>query len=394
MADVSIYGLIQSQTELRQGCWGIYWADASNGVAIAMDNGADLQSLYTDDGGATWSATEVVAGNVKRLTCFYDKELPTDTGTTVHVAWLDVDAGAGYYVAVDAADGTVGTVRTFDGALTVVATDTLNRLTICKNRAGNLVIVGSTQVDEFAYKSSDQFATSPTSIAEPIEAANQEDWVMLHAANTGDGNDVALFFHDRSSNAISVKMYDDSANTWTETAIAGGVADTIQYRGFDCVMRHSDGKIIIVAHNNPAASSNDLVAYEINPNSIASPGVTSLTNVFTNAANILVGLMINQQNGYLYAGVAVSGTWLTTMSVQYYLSTDGGSTWGSAQTYSDTDRDYRGLSGGRSVGDAGGNIMFVMYDEDNTELYTNTANAVAISAAVAGGPRRGRMVIM
>ena len=87
MADVTITTGAQSQTELRQGLWGPYFANdnANDCVVIGIDGGADLTVYTSDDGGATWAADEVVEGNVKRLACYTDMEFPGDTGTSISV---------------------------------------------------------------------------------------------------------------------------------------------------------------------------------------------------------------------------------------------------------------------------------------------------------------------
>ena len=79
---------------------------------------------------------------------------------------------------------------------------------------------------------------------------------MLYPANTGDDADAAAIFWDRSADIISVKMYDDSANTWTKNPMLTSVVDDTTDISMDASTRHSDGFILGVASGsfNPTAS--------------------------------------------------------------------------------------------------------------------------------------------
>lgn len=78
-----------------------------------------------------------------------------------------------------------------------------------------------------------------TSRADVFEAAAEEDWVLLYPANTADTADACAIYRDISANAVSIKMYDDSADTRTETAIVSAT-DSTTYINMDGAIRHSD----------------------------------------------------------------------------------------------------------------------------------------------------------
>jgi hypothetical protein len=390
MADVLINSSAQSQTELRNTMWGAYFANQDDCVLIRSDGGSDLTTDFSSNGGTTWTPTEIVAGNVKRIACFADWEVPGGTGTIVHVVWLDVTDDTLYYVDVDAADGTSGTIRTIDNTLTVSATDTLNRLALCKTRSGNLVVAGSTQTELFCYESSDQFATAATSLSDVYEAATEEDWCLLFPANTGDGDDVCAIFQDRSVNQLTVKMLDRSngaGGTWSETLIRVGVAEVAQYRNFDGSARHSDGKILLAYLSENKAANSDLGIYEINPNSISSPTITAKTDIFTNVGgNGQPSMVIDQNTDDIYVAYC-KGNFATVGSqtdVVFHKSTDGGATWGSEQAFSEntgTNVNPELLGSTRSITSAEGRVMWCWYAEGDNDFYTNTNNAVVITAS-------------
>lgn len=393
MADTSIFSTPHNATDNKNGLHGTFWADENNGVAICADNGADLTKLVTSNGGTSFTATEIQATNIKKLACFPDWAVPGDTGTLVHVAWLDVDNSDLYYVTVDASDGSHGTIRTVSSTLTVATTDVLNILGITKTKSGNIIIAGSTQTELFAFKSTDNFASSNVSIATPMEDANQEDHIILLPANTSDNNDASCLFWDRSANEISLKKYDDSADSWaSETSVATGMTDYNTPQHFGAAVRHSDSHIIACGHNAIDSAGDDILCWDINPADTVT--VTSLTNVFTDQAeSAVVGIAINQQNDDIYVAYMRGTTWGDSVSVYYKVSTDDGSTWSSETAISENaEDDLRVIGTPISISDNGGRWQPVFYNDDTTDHFINLNTEVVISAVVAGPAFRPRMI--
>ena len=381
MADTVVQSSAANSQETRETLWGPYWADEDNGIIVYGHSSNDLYKAVTSDGGANWTNSSVYTGTIKRMSAYYDKETPGNTGTLVHIAFMDVTASNLYYINVDASDGTAGTLRTVDSTISVNSTDNLNRLTIGQTVSGNLLIAGSTQAELICYKSTDDFATAATSINDVMETANQEDHCLIFPANTADDNDATAIFWDRSANELSVKMWDDSAGTWTETSISGSMTDS-NYTNMDGATRHSDGHLLLVAHSNDDHTTDDLRTWDINPSSISSPTVTAKTNVFTNQGeSAQAAICINQQNDDVYVAYIKGGTWLSSTDVVFHKSTDDLSTWGTEQAYNETSADIRRVSGPRSIDDSGGFVQWSFFDDDLTESLVNLVNDVAIAAA-------------
>ena len=379
MADTSVQGNISGVADARSGLWGTFWADQNNGVVVFIDGQNDLSFAYTDDGGATWATTEIEAGTVMHVAAWFDRETGGDTGTTVHVVWLDSGLGQCRYQSIDASDGTSGTIRTVASSLTVSTFNNHNRVAITKTKGGNLLVAYSTQVNLGCWRSSDQFATSPTSRANVYETGTQEDWVNLYPANTTDDNDAAAIFWDRSANAITIKMYDDSANTWTESTVSTTtMTDDPTHHAFDATCRHSDGAILLAAHSNQDSTGDDLLTWEILPNSISSPTVTAKTNVFTNVAeSSQVAIIVNQNNDDVYVAYLKGGTWTATTDVVFHKSDDDMGSWGTEQAYSETTDDIRIVSGTRSI-TSSGRIQWAFINDDLRELFVNLVNDIEI----------------
>jgi hypothetical protein len=316
-----------------------------------------------------------------QVAAWYDKETPGDAGTLVHIAWSDSDDNV-LYATVDVSDGTVGTIRTVDTGVTIGTTSSLERVAITKTVSGNIIVAFSTQVEIECYKSSDNFATAGTDIADVFETATEEDWVLLFPADVDAGDACALFW-DRSADEISLKMYDDSGNTWTETSISGSMVDDANHMNMDGSIRHSDNHLLMAAHSDDDTTTDDLKTWDLTVNSIAAPTVTAKTNVVTDQAeSAQCSVFINQQNDDVYVAYLKGGTWTATVDVVFHKSANGMGTWAGESAYSESAADdFRLVHAGRTVGDAGGRYQPSFYDDDDLDIYINETNDVEIAAA-------------
>lgn len=384
MADTTVDTTLDGATETSHSCWGPYWSDISTGVIIFRTTNDDVRSARTTDKGATWTIGTINAGTMRFMSAWYDQETPGDTGTLVHVLWMDAaGTDATFYRTIDVSDGTLGTERTVHTAA-VDDDGTLNALGITKTRNGNLLVAiyADTSPILECYRSTDSGANW-TDRADVMESDN--DHVRLFPANTGDDADAAAIFWDKSANEISVKMYDDSANSWTETSIDSDAVIDVRDANMDGIIRHSDSHLLIAFHSDADTTGDDLRTYDLTVDSIASPTVTSKTNIFTNQAeSAQVALFINQQDDEVRLAYLKGGTWQATVDLVFHISTDGMGVWGSEQAYSEAAADdLRLLHAGRSVGDDGGRYQPTFFNDDLLDLFVNEVNDVEIAAVAA-----------
>jgi hypothetical protein len=382
MADTSVSGDASIECG-KSGIFGPYWVDTLQGVVVWIDGTTDISYSYTDDGGATWSKTEIQAGTAQEVACWFDKETPGDTGTLLHITWLDSASNVCRYVAIDVDGGTQGTIRLI-ASVTVSPSTSAGIVGITKTVSGNLIVAYSASGGDDVRRSTDLFVSSNDSRTSLFEGA--ADYVLLYPANTGDDDDACALFWDISADAISIKMYDETANTWTETAIASSMVEDLR-NGWGGVIRHSDNHLLVAAHTGVDVATDDIKTWDITVDSIASPTVTPKTDMVTNVAESGgIAMMINQQNDDVYIAYLKGGTWRSTLDVVYHKSDDGMATWGSEQAYSeDTADDLRVVHCGRTVGDDGGRVQFFFFNDDTTEVYVNLTNDIEIAAVSVGG---------
>ncbi|MEE8481776.1 MAG: hypothetical protein V3S12_00355, partial [Acidiferrobacterales bacterium] len=96
------------------------------------------------------------------------------------------------------------------------------------------------------------------------------------------------------------------------------------------------------------------------------------------------GIAINQQNDDVYVGYVGSDandeTIQSTAVVYFKKSTDGMANWGTEQTYGIQNDDHRVVSLGRTIGDAGGRIMPVWFNDDTDDILVNDGNDIEIAS--------------
>jgi hypothetical protein len=384
MADTLVKAGVYSLDD-EIGVFGPYWSDESTAVIVFVDTGIDTTFARTDDKGASWAITEIKAGSTRSLACWYDKETPGNAGTLVHIAWLEDTVDDVYYRTLDVADGTLGTQRTVDGSITSGFAPNLNRITITQTVSGNIIVAFSTQTEIECYKSADNFATPGTDIADVYEVATAEDYCLLFPAATADDDDACALFWDRSADEISLKVYDDSGDTWTEKSISGSMVDEVRNMDMDGSVRHSDSHILMAAHSRSDHTTDDLRTWDLTVDDpdAANCTVTAKTNIFTDQVeSARASVWINQQTDQVRIAYLKGGVWTETVDVVYHISNDGMGSWGGEQAYSEGGPDdFRTCHAGRTVGDAGGRYQPSFYDDDEVDIYVNEVNDTEIAAA-------------
>lgn len=216
-----------AKTDSFAGGGSRYQVYANNGSIYEFyrDQQNDLLMRKSNDYGLTWiEATLIKAGTIITWSVWYDRWSGI-SGDVIHLAWTDSGDDDIHYNGVDTAssDALVGETTVFAGSTTAAA----GALSITVARGGNIVVAGSIDAgaEDGAWESADAGATWASAIADPSEAATQDQYLLLPGWNA-DTQDVMLIFWDASADELSVKRYDDSANTWTETSIATGMTDT------------------------------------------------------------------------------------------------------------------------------------------------------------------------
>lgn len=376
------------------GLRGPVWTSSSVGYLFYTDNSPNLYYRKTTDGGATWGSAVTVAssGSVwpKCPAIWFDKWTPGDSGTKIHIAYTrEVGGDKQVYRSLDTSSDSLSSEVTISTNAFADSNGDTCTIQICKARGGNLYVLmaGGDFSGGYVYRSVDAGVNWTSRNTGYWESDNDDaPYMRLMPGNETDNQDMYLVFGDQSADEVSVKQYDDSANTWpTELSITTGVS--LGWLGyFVCQIgvsiRHSDNHLIIAICNGVDSATADMLVYDLT--NIGTK--TAKTNVFSNSDDWgLADVVIDQNTDDIYVSWAGkndgSQTWTSSVTVYYSKSTDDGATWGTPVAYSTTARDYRWLAGGVSTpGAAAGLFAPAMWDEDTSDLFVNAGNAVTLSA--------------
>lgn len=393
-ADVVLTSDVLVETNsTTQGNWstsglqGPYWITDQVGAIIFIDSNQDMAARKTTDGGQTWAAAVTAeAGQAIGVSSWFDQQTVGDTGTKVHCCWTEVANTDFTYANYDISSNAWSTPVDITGTATVGGQEHSG---IVKARNGNLVAVKSGgTVGNGTWKSTD--AGASWSSINACEEGTAPDHLFGACVDTGDTADVAMIFWDVSADQISVKMYDDSGNTWTETNIASSQVDDLNNSIQFCAStRLSDGHMLLVAWNAVDSATADLTFWELTLNSIASPTIGSPVTVVSNSSESgACSIFIDQTNDDMYVSYLRGTTWTDLTKAYYVKSTDGGASWGSEQTYQQQiEDDFRGV-GRTAMGAAsgGGRFMPAFVDDDDDDIFVNYNNSVSIAAVSSSLP--------
>lgn len=373
MADVVVEAAMLNGTS--RGMRSVVFVNHLVGYVFGINGDSDLDYMKTTNGGLTWgAAVDVFTGSVDSFDVWYDQWTPGDTGRIIHIAFTENGTDDVSYFAFNTVNDTkTGIVDVFAGLSAVLARGVFT--TVTKARGGNLYV--GFDMDAFAesgfYRSVDNGVTW-SAMTNPLEATI--DQYMLFPANVADPNDVWLLYHDADTDELTLKEFDDSGNSFAESVtvinLIENITDITGQYGFAGTIRHSDGHLLVAWMNDFNTAGEDFRFRDI----AALDNHPIATNLTTNIPNMYYpSIFINQDTGYIYiiyiGKSDGSQTLLTTASVWYALSKDGGLTWTMDIPYSTSATDYRQtwtpLSGER--------FMAVWMDISALSLITNHDNS-------------------
>ena len=311
---------------------------------------------------------------------WYDKWTPGDTGTKIHIWWIEIDIDDINYRALDTSNDSFGSkIQVFAGG--TAASNRANFVSGTKARGGNLYAVGTIDAAaecEFA-RSTDGGATWDATRVTPQEACGDQG--ILFPANLADANDIWMLYDDISVELITLKTNDDSADSWAESATTIPFTDETTLGtgegGYSGSIRHSDGHLIAATHSQIDNAATDFQIWDITDGST----ITQKTAITTNIDdNYYSSVFIDQNTDDIYVSYAGkrdgSETLGTTVGIYYTKSTDGGTSWTAGDTaYSESTGNYRQNWAGMM-----GNRFGVVWRNDATEgLLFNFVNSLDLT---------------
>lgn len=337
--DSRMVATLPSSNGMLIGACTNYVVETDAGVLyqVYIDANSDIAFTKSTDGGKTWAAGMVVyTGTATRLSVWFDKWSGL-AGGLIHCAYSENAGHDVLYRSIDTASSdALGTQTTIFGGASVANGGCLS---ITRTRGGNLICAGAIDagVEIFCTRSTDVGATWGN-IAAVMESAT-EDQIILAPGFAADDEDAMCIYWDASADEISVKFYDDSADSWSETSIATSMVDVTALSGvwpnFSIAVDLTNTYLILAAWSAYDLANADLRVWTVNESA-----QTEKTNVILNSTDDqgLCGVSLDTVTGdwyVFYAGATGGGQTANTLWDLYYkVSTDDGSTWGSETAFS------------------------------------------------------------
>jgi hypothetical protein len=325
----------------------------------------------------------VNSGAVAAFDVWYDQWTPGDSGTKIHIFFQDTDTDDVAYKSLDTSGDTLSSIVTiFAGAGAGV--QNTSYISGTKTRGGNLIVsyhvAGSS--DSGAYKSTDGGA-SFSILTNIVEATG--DWALAFPGNEADNQDAWFLYLDASADELTLKVYDDSGNSYSESAAIATVIESptdgsCQWP-FAGAIKHSNNHLIVALCTELDTGTNDFRVFDIN----GTGSITELTAIATNIDDIYYPSVFVSDADDIYVAYTGkrdgSSTLGTNASVYYTLSTDNGTSWSAGDTaYSVGSATYR-----QTRAPLNGPLFLVTWREVTGEnLLTNADNAVIPPLASAG----------
>ncbi len=373
--DGSVHVVLYNKNQPRS----LVWVNPTTGYIFFSDSGNDLHYRKTTNSGTSWATERTIkTGDLSKFAIWYDKWTDGDTGDVIHIFYGDTGEDNLYYNSFSTSDDTLDGEVTVLAGVSIISSDwTASSLSITKSRGGNIYVGGwgDNDGERGFWRATDSPAISFSSRADVTDGTTV-DRIMFLAGNEADSNDIWSIYQDVSADEITLKVYDNSENSWSESAAIDTIVEHVERFGFDSMDRHSDGHAILVMWNDDTNANADLVIHNITDASTFSEVADIVTN--DNAYGIS-GLLINQQNDDLYVAYQTA---TTTGHIVYQLSQDNGTTWDGETAMSVTNDDHRVVIGGTSIQDDGGRWMPIWYNDDLDDLKTNSDNSIEISGPV------------
>jgi len=377
MSDVNIDAFIQGTSWQTTYSSNLVWVDPDTGYAFYIDSDDFVVYRKTTNGGAAWSARVVVSGVANlRVAIWFDQwTQASDAGTIIHIVFIKTPSGNVAYRQLDTSDDSFGG----EVAIRAGPAPTTSILSLVKARGGNLYAGFFTNVgSNYFYRSTNGGAAWGARATMADGAA--QDHILLMPGNEADDNDIWCIYGDISTQEITVKTYDDTGNSWSESGVVTTLASVnmFNYLHFGAAPRHSDNLVILVTCTTYAGAAT-MRSFVVD----GSGTVTAGDDLFTAEGGHvpMPAVMVNQQNDDIYVGY-LGGTFGATEHAYGRVSDDGLTSWGAQTQYSVVADDHRAIWTALSVNDNGGRFEPNWFNDDVNSLVTTEDLSIEISAAL------------
>ncbi len=388
MADIQIAGASFKSHDGLQSAMTVQ-VNASTFYQFYLGDEKTIVYRKSTDGAATWGSEVTVATDslevIVKCVIWYDRWTDGIGGNLIHMFYLARDNGGGAtstraYRSLDVSTDTLATeVSVAAGGVFGTGINwAKNCISIVKTRAGNLYLGGWQDVgasDNYVLKSTDDGLTwtSVGTIASMADGTAVDNIIFL-PANLADKDDFWCMYIDIGVPELTVKTYDSSADSWSESSAPtiGTFVRDAEYFPMAAAIRWSDGHALIAIWSEINSTTADYKFFDFDGTTLTAKA--NMTSNLNNAGGACIS--INQVNDDIRCGMIQGSAWESTVHIFSFKSTDGAATWAGAQVYSEgAQDDRRWLSCDPSPPNDGG-FLLVWRNDDLSDILTNIVNQV------------------
>lgn len=327
--------------------YATYFGTSKAPRAIVQSASSDLYHFYcssdnaiisyvkSTDNGSTWgSEVQLIAYDCLAFDVWFDQWTPGDSGTLIHIWWIRSSGSDIYYTTLDTSTDTIGTIYTAVNGASVI-NEFGAFVSGCKSPSGYLYCNYDLDsgTERGLFRSTDGGATWGSNLSTTFVEARRDLSVLFPASTTGDGNDIFAAYYDASATELTIKLWDSSSATATEssalaTGVNFGTSDGTGQGGLSGSIRHSDGHLIIGIVTEYDTATSDHRIYDVTNTSTFAELTAITSNIDDHYHN---AVFIDQATNDIY--VTYNGksdgseTIGTAAKVYYALSTDDGASW-------------------------------------------------------------------
>lgn len=377
MADVSMDA--SSTLATMHGMRNMVFVTQDKGYFFFRDADTFFKYVKTTDGGRSWSAVVTINGTdaLAGFDVWFDQWTPGNKDSIIHIWWFGTTGDKVFYQSFNTTNDVIAAAATvFTGVTSVSGRGVF--VSGARMKGGKLFCAFDIDAgaEHGTYSSADNGVTW-TSRTDIVEATI--DQAFAFPGNEADTNDCWFLYHDASTDELTLKVYDDSADTVAESSVIQSLIENVtdgtgQY-GFNGSIRHSDGHLIVAAMSeyDPLGATADLQVFDIN----GTASITTKTDIATNTDDCYYPtVFINNKNDDIYVAYIGktdgSETLGSSASVYYAKSTDRGTSWTKDVLYSATGSNWK-----RSQTPLNGARFIVNWIDNTTpQVWTNHTNSI------------------
>ncbi len=316
-----------------------YIVETKNGAIYLFIAGLNLlKGFKSVDGGYSFTelSTNILSIGISPylVSVWYERWSGID-GDDIYIAAINRGNHDVEFRVLDTTNDSLSSVSTvFAGASSAAG----GSLSISKMRGGNLICVGCIDAgtEIFSKKSTDN-GVNWTNITAGYEASGSGDLCTVMPGWDTDTNDAMMFYYDRSATEVSVKYYDDSANSWSETSIATTISfPTTSTAGqgmhWSASVDYNNSRNVLIFWTAIDTANADLRCVKVTQSTVTETANNVILNSPSDQA--FCTLTIRPDNSWIvfYFGLSLSSTLIydlynITTTLCYKISTDYGETW-------------------------------------------------------------------